>query len=90
MFLATVLAHLGHVAGDHFRNRLPRFSYSIVYRAIKKFDPAVIMPHQDVLDSYRSWPRKFPFGRRLEPWFLRRIEPWFLERVNRSRVGDGG
>jgi hypothetical protein len=83
LFLAAVLAHLGHVASDHFHNRLSRFGYFILYRMIHKFDPAVIMPHQNVLDSYRSWPRMLPFGRRLEPWFQRRIEPWFLERVNR-------
>ena len=86
LFLATVLAHLGHVASDHFRNKLSLFGYFIVYRAINKFDPAVIMPHHNVLNSYRGWPRLLPFGHHLEPWFQRRIEPWFLERVNRSEA----
>lgn len=83
LFLATVLAHSAHVASDHFHNGLSRWGYFIIYRVVHKFDTAVIMPHQDPVNSYRRWPGMLPLGRRLEPWFQRRIEPWFLERTNR-------
>lgn len=83
VFLAAMLAHLGHVATDHFHNRLAPWSYFITYRAFVGFDAARITPNQNVLHSYKSWLLMVPFGKRLEPWYQRKIEPWF-----RSRIGD--
>jgi len=57
--------------------------YSLTYRALVRFDSARIAPNQNVLDSYKSWPKLIPFGKRLEPWYQRNIEPWFS-----SRIGD--
>ena len=83
VLLAVMLAHLGHVAADHFHNGLAPWSYFITYRAFVRFDAARITPNHNVLHSYKSWPRMVPFGKRIEPWYQRRIEPWF-----RSRIGE--
>lgn len=83
LLLAAMLAHLGHIAADHFHNRLHPWAYFITYRALVRFDRATITPGHNLLHSYRSWPGMVPFGKRIEPWYQRRIEPWF-----RSRVGD--
>ena len=83
VLLAAVLAHLAHVATDHFHNQLAPWGYSIFYRALVRFDTTRITPNHDVLRSYESWLRMVPFGKRFEPWYQRKIEPWF-----RSRIGD--
>jgi hypothetical protein len=83
VLLAAVLAHLGHVATDHFHNRLTPWSYFVTYRAFVGFDTARITPYHNVLHSYKSWPHLLPFGKLIEPWYHRKIEPWF-----RSRTGD--
>jgi len=83
LLLAAALAHLGHIATDHFHNRMGPWSYFITYRVMVKCDSARIAPNDNVLDSYKSWPGMVPFGKRLEPWYQRKIEPWF-----RSRIGD--
>jgi hypothetical protein len=83
VILAAALAHLGHVATDHFHNGLSPWGYSITYRAFVRFETARVAPRHHVLDAYRSWPRMLPFGSRLEPWYQRKIEPWF-----RSRISD--
>ena len=79
--LAVALAHLGHVATDHFHNRLTPWSYFITYRVISGFDAARIAPGKDVLNAYKSWPGLLPFGVRLLPWCQRHIEPWFQSRI---------
>ena len=84
LLLAVVLAQLAHVATDHFHNRLTPFSYFIVYRVLKRFDSEFITPGYNVMNSYRGWPRLFPFGNRLSPWFRRNIEPWFEARVQKA------
>ena len=83
VLLAAVLAHIAHVASDHFHNRLAPWGYSISYRALAGFNTNRITPNHDVLRSYKSWLHMVPFGKRLEPWYQRKIEPWF-----RSRIGD--
>ena len=88
LFLALVLAHLTHVATDHFHNRLPPRAYFISYRIAKKFDTAYITPGSNVMYSYINWHRMLPFNSRLSPWFRRRIEPWFAMRVERARSRD--
>ena len=83
VLLAAALAQLGHVAADHFHNRLAPWGYFITYRISVRFDTAHITPNHNVLNSYKSWPLLLPFGKHLMPWYQRRIEPWF-----RSRIGD--
>ena len=82
VMLAVVLAHLGHVATDHFHNRLAPWGYFLTYRAFVRFDSAHITPDHNVLHSYKTWPRLFPFGYLLLPWYQRNIEPWFQSRIN--------
>ena len=82
-FLAAAVAHLFHVATDHFHNPLSPFSYFIVYRIAKRFDSAAIVPGYNMMYAFRRWPTLFPFGQRLTPWFRRNIDPWFEERVRR-------
>ena len=88
LFLALVLAHLVHVATDHFHNGLAPQAYFISYRIAKKFDTAYITPGRDVMDSYKSWHKLLPFNSRLSPWFKRRIEPWIARRVERNLSTD--
>lgn len=82
VLLAAALAHLGHVATDHFHNRLAPWGYFITYRVIVGFDAARIAPNNNVLLAYKYWPRMVPFGKRIEPWFQRKVEPWFRSRIN--------
>ena len=81
--LAAAAAHLGHVAADHFHNGISPWGYSITYRVFVRFETARRVPGQNVLNSYRAWPRMLPFGGRLKPWYARKIEPWFV-----STIGD--
>ena len=83
LLLAVVLAHLGHVAADHFHNRRPLWTYFITYRALVRFDTARIAPKHDALHPPRPWLEAVPFGKRIEPWYQRNIEPWL-----RSRISD--
>ena len=88
LLLAIVLAHLAHVATDHFHNRLPPWAYFISYRIARKFDTAYITPGYNVMYSYTSWHKMLPFSSRLSPWFRRRIEPWFARRAERALSRD--
>ena len=88
LFLALVLAHLAHVATDHFHNRLAPWAYFISYRIAKRFDTAYITPGHNVMYAYRGWHKMLPFNSRLSPWFRRRIEPWFARRVERTLAAD--
>ena len=88
LFLALVLAHLAHVATDHFHNRLTPWAYFISYRVAKKFDTAYITPGSNVMYSYMSWHRMLPFKSRLSPWFRCRIEPWFAMKAEQYLSGD--
>ena len=82
LLLAVTLGHLGHIATDHFHNRLAPWGYFMTYRAVVQFDAARVAPNHNVLYSYRSWPGLLPFGKRLEPWYQRKIEPWFRSRIS--------
>jgi len=81
VLLAVTLAHLGHVATDHFHNRLTPWSYFITYRVMKRFDAAQVAPGKNIMAAYQSWPGLFPFGKQLQPWYQRKIEPWFRSRI---------
>ena len=81
MLLAVVLVHLGHVATDHFHNRMAPWAYFMSYRVLVRFDSTRVTPNHNVLHSYKSWVGLLPFGNRLEPWYQRKIEPWFESRI---------
>jgi len=81
VLLAAALAHLGHVATDHFHNGLSPWGYSITYRIFARFETERITPNHNVLNSYRSWPGLLPFGSSWRPWYLRKVEPWFQSRI---------
>ena len=82
IFLAIVLAHLGHVATDQFHNGLNTRSYFITYRALIRFDAVRITGNDNVHYAYTVWPGLLPFGERLRPWYEGKIEPWFRSRLN--------
>ena len=82
IFLAIVLAHLGHVATDQFHNGLDTRSYFITYRALIRFDAVRITGNDNVHYAYTVWPGLLPFGERLRPWYERKIVPWFRSRLN--------
>ena len=82
ILLAAAVAHLGHVAADHFHNGISPWGYSLIYRALVRFETTQIVPDQNVLNSYRAWPRMLPFRRRLKPWYQRQIEPWFQSSIS--------
>jgi len=88
LLLAVVVAQLGHVATDHFHNRLPTWAYFISYRIARKFETVYIAPGYNVMNSYKVWHRMLPFNSRLAPWFRRKIEPWFAKRVERYLPED--
>jgi hypothetical protein len=89
ILLAVVLAHLGHVATDHFHNRLTPLGYSILYRAWVGFDAAKIAPGIRLEYSYLSLPGLFPMKWLWEPWYRRKIEPWIASRVDSSPKDHG-
>ena len=89
IFLAAVLGHLGHVATDHFHNRLTPLGYFILYRVWVRFDAGKIAPGRDPDDFHHNLPNFFPFGRLWEPWYRRRIEHWTAARVNSAPEDDG-
>ena len=88
LFLALVLAHLAHVATDHFHNGTHRFTYFMVYRVAKRFSTAEILPGHNVMLAYKYWPKMLPYGWKLLPWYRRRVEPWLEERVIRAQFSQ--
>ena len=92
LFLALVLAHMAHVATDHFHNHLTPWAYFISYRIARKFNPTYITPGFNVMNSYKVWHRMLPFNSRLSPWFKRTIEPWFAMKADEvlSKNSDSG
>ena len=76
IFLGAVLGHLGHIATDHFHNRLSPLGYFITYRIRVRFDASKIAPERDPAHFHRDLTAFFPFGSLWEPWYRRKIEPW--------------
>jgi hypothetical protein len=74
--LGAVLGHLGHVATDHFHNRLTPLGYFIIYRIWVRFDVEKIAPGRNLAHYHHNLPAFFPFRRLWEPWYRRKIEPW--------------
>ena len=89
IFLAAVAAHLGHVATDHFHNRLSPLGYFITYRAWVRFDAKKIAPGISPERSYKNLPSSFPLRPLWEPWYRRKIEPWIAARVESGPLEDG-
>ena len=89
ILLAVVLAHLGHVATDHFHNRLTPLAYFILYRAWVGFNAAKIAPGIRIEYSYLSLPGMFPVKRLWEPWYRRYIEPRIASRVESPPENPG-
>jgi hypothetical protein len=75
LLLAAVLAHLAHVITDQLHNGLSPLGYSIIYRAIKRFNAAEIAPRHNVATAYWHVLRLLPGGQRLAPWFQKRVNP---------------
>jgi hypothetical protein len=81
LLLAAAVAHLGHVALDHFHHRPNPWAYFISYRAWLRFDARRIEPGKRIRQSYQDFPEKLPLGRFWEPWYCSKIEPWFAARL---------
>ena len=81
LLLAAAVAHLGHMALDHFHHRPNPWAYFISYRAWLRFDARRIEPGKRIRQSYQDFPEKLPLGRFWEPWYCRKIEPWFAARL---------
>ena len=81
ILLGIVLGHLGHIATDHFHNRISPWGYFILYRAWFKFDTAKIAPDRDPAGYHYNLPAFFPFRSLWEPWYRRKIEPWIDARA---------
>ena len=73
--LGAVLGHLGHIATDHFHNRLTPLNYFILYRIRVRFDVEKISPGRNPADYHHNLPAFFPFRRFWGPWCWRKIEP---------------
>jgi hypothetical protein len=82
ILLAAALAHLGHVATDHFHNGISPWGYTITSRVFVRFETARVAPRHRVLDAYKSWLGFVPFGNRLRPYYTRKVEPWFQSRIS--------
>jgi len=82
VLLAVVLAHLGHVATDHFHNRLSVLGYFILYRIWVRFDTKKIAPNTELNHFHQILPALLPLRRFWEPWYRRKIVPWISSRLN--------
>ena len=81
ILLAATVAHLGHVALDHYHHRPNPLTYFISRRTWLRFDARKIEPGKRIRQSYEDFPNKLPLGRLWEPWYRRKIEPWFAARL---------
>ena len=81
VFVAAVLAHLAHVATDHWRNGLARFGYSITFRAINGFKVASIAPNWDGSSHSHKHPGRISAEQLIESWCKRIIQRWFRDKA---------
>ena len=81
ILLAATLAHLGHVATDHFRNGLAPLGYFILYRVWVRFDAQKIAPGRDVDQPYPSLHDLFHSRSLWDPWYRRETETWIADAV---------
>ena len=73
LLLAAVLAHLAHVIADQLHNGVSPPGYSIIYRAVKRFNASEIAPQHNVATAYWHVLGILPGGQRLAPWFQKRV-----------------
>ena len=78
LFLATVAAHLSHMATDQLHNRVAPWGYFITYRIIKRFDAATLAPNHSASNAYWRILSVVPYGKRLAPWFQSRVDQFPL------------
>lgn len=88
ILLGVVLGHLGHVATDHFHNRISPWAYFIIYRAWVRFDAEKIAPGRDPAGYHHSLPSFFPFKSLWEPWYRCKIEPWIEAKADAAPGDD--
>lgn len=73
--LAVTLGYLMQIGADQAANQARWFSYSLLARAVLKFDSRKILPNER-RDSYDALVRSVPvFKDRLRSWFAARSEP---------------
>lgn len=73
--LAVTLGYLMQIGADQIANRVRWFSYSLVARAVLRFDCKTILPNETE-DSYEALVRSVPLlGPRLRRWFAERSTP---------------
>jgi hypothetical protein len=89
LLLAATLAHLGHVALDHYHHRPSPWTYFLSHRAWLRFDVRKIEPGRPIRQSYEDFPDKLPLGRFWEAWYRRKIEPWFDARLTIAPEDEG-
>lgn len=73
LYLAAALGHLGHVTTDHFANGGRPLTYSIIYRAYKRFSQQELMAPNPHWLSHGDKP--------LWAW----AEPWLWKMIARRR-----
>ena len=81
IFLGAVLAHLTHVASDHWHNGLNPLGYSITYRAIKGFNLYSIAPQREHVHAGHMDSKRLNFDLRLSLWLQAQARGWFKRRA---------
>jgi hypothetical protein len=81
---ATVLGYIGHLALDNTANPVNRGTYSLAYRAWRRFDrKALVFEERTLQETLR---RYIPFWKRVEPLALRL--PAYRRAVESSEARD--
>ena len=81
IFVAAVLAHLAHVATDHWRNGLATFGYSITFRAIKRFNVVSVAPNWDRSSHSHKHPGRISVEHLIESWCKSIFQRWFKDKA---------
>ena len=81
VFIAVVLAHLAHVATDHWHNGMARLGYSITFRVIKRFDAVSIAPTWNSASDKHKPLGRFSAQRLIESWAQSVFERWFRDKA---------
>ena len=84
VLMAAVLAHLAHLAADHWHNSLTPLGYSIVFRALNGFNKVTIDRNAGLaaLDHDHAGPTNL--DRRLAIWCKRKVQIFLMERTDRA------
>ena len=84
VLMAVVLAHLAHLAADHWHNSLTPFGYSIVFRALKGFNKASISRNAGLAALHQDYTAPTNLDRRLALWGQRKVQLFLMERTDRA------